>query len=692
MLSSIIFMVFTAITGYSIGMTNGKYLGEEKAIVSVNNTIPQTNHNENSNDNSPSEKDKKDDKKGDKKDDNNIKKSKNDKVVRKTPSKSSSPGRSSGGSGSSGGGSVSIPNKLKDGEYFGESNGFAGPVKVKVVVSGGKIKDVSVVSHTETPSYFDKAIAVASKIVSAQSTNVDSVSGATITSDAIKRAVGQALKNAGDSSGGGSSASSSDSSSKISELTKKIDELNKKIQDLTLQKDEVKLGELKDGKYEGEGQGFKGQVKVSVTVEKGKIKSIDILSDGGDDAPYFDKAKAIISDMLSKQTTKVDGVSGATYSSNGIKLAVNSALRKAGGGGKVDDAELKALNDNIKKLTEEKEKYEAEAKSLKSDLEKKNAEIDRINSNKTLKDGVYDGNSKGYDDRDFSVRVTVEKSKIKTIKVTKSSEDEKYFKMAEVLIQRIIEKNSASVDSVSGATFSSDAIKNGVRDALKKAYGEDGGELIDLEKIVESLKKLLLEKDEEIEILRSNIKQKDEEIKKKDELINSGTGMSTEEKKEETKQPKNGEFFGKVKGHKSDIEVKVVMKDDKIVSIDIQKNGDDEEFEELAKPIISLLLDSSKFESVTNVYKEYYKLSEQIIGKNFEGLPLSISSKLGKIKHPESTTDENAYGILTNSVSKIVREYLSKSDPSNKEILDVTSGATRTAAGIVSAVQDAINK
>lgn len=86
---------------------------------------------------------------------------------------------------------------------------------------------------------------------------------------------------------------------------------------------------FKDGIYEGIGKGYKGEIKVSVSVEKGKISKIDILSNV-DDAMYFESAKAIIPTVIEKQSPNVDTVSGATFSSAGILEAVYNALNEGG--------------------------------------------------------------------------------------------------------------------------------------------------------------------------------------------------------------------------------------------------------------------------------------------------------------------------------------------------------------------------
>lgn len=86
----------------------------------------------------------------------------------------------------------------KDGTYEGTSDaGISEGLKVSVTVEGGKITAVEVVEHNETEGIGTNAIsALPEKIVEAQSTDVDDVSGATLSSAAIKEAVDNALEQA----------------------------------------------------------------------------------------------------------------------------------------------------------------------------------------------------------------------------------------------------------------------------------------------------------------------------------------------------------------------------------------------------------------------------------------------------------------------------------------------------------------
>lgn len=83
--------------------------------------------------------------------------------------------------------------------------------------------------------------------------------------------------------------------------------------------------DYKDGKYRGSAKGRNGQVTVEVTVEGGKIVSIEVIEQS-ETKRFWSKAIAVIDSIINNQSTDVDGVSGATLSSNAIKEATKNAL------------------------------------------------------------------------------------------------------------------------------------------------------------------------------------------------------------------------------------------------------------------------------------------------------------------------------------------------------------------------------
>lgn len=109
-----------------------------------------------------------------------------------------------------------------------------------------------------------------------------------------------------------------------------IAKLNAKIENTeSLEDEDSKNGSYKDGTYTGEADGFGGTVKVEVIVKKQKIKEVNIVSADGEDGSYLTMAKDIIPKILDVQSAEVDTISGATFSSTGIKNATKQALEKA---------------------------------------------------------------------------------------------------------------------------------------------------------------------------------------------------------------------------------------------------------------------------------------------------------------------------------------------------------------------------
>ncbi len=90
-----------------------------------------------------------------------------------------------------------------DGTFTGSAQGYGGTVTTQVVIENGYIASVEVVDHAgETEAYFAQAEGLTEKIVAAQGTNVDAVSGATFSSAGIINGVNEALKASGVAQGG----------------------------------------------------------------------------------------------------------------------------------------------------------------------------------------------------------------------------------------------------------------------------------------------------------------------------------------------------------------------------------------------------------------------------------------------------------------------------------------------------------
>ena len=203
--------------------------------------------------------------------------------------------------------------------------------------------------------------------------------------------------------------------------------------------------DVKDGTYKGSANGYGGKVTVNVTVSKKTMTAIDVASAPGETDSFFQRAKGVIDEMLTAQSTDVDVVSGATYSSNGIIGAVKNALF----GTESNNATAAAANAG---------NAGGSAPS-----------VSKVSESGTWKDGTYTGSGKGFGGT-ISVKVTVKDGKISAIDVTSASgETASYFSKAKGIIPKMISGQTTNVDVASGATYSSNGIITAVRNALSKA-------------------------------------------------------------------------------------------------------------------------------------------------------------------------------------------------------------------------------
>lgn len=226
-----------------------------------------------------------------------------------------------------------------------------------------------------------------------------------------------------------------ESTSAMAETTKKN----------TTKKEKKGAIDVKDGTYKGSANGYGGKVTVNVTVSKKTMTAIDVVSAPGETDSFFQRAKGVIDEMLTAQSTDVDVVSGATYSSNGIIGAVKNALF----GTESNNATAAAANAG---------NAGGSAPS-----------VSKVSESGTWKDGTYTGSGKGFGGT-ISVKVTVKDGKISAIDVTSASgETASYFSKAKGIIPKIISGQTTNVDAASGATYSSNGIITAVRNALSKA-------------------------------------------------------------------------------------------------------------------------------------------------------------------------------------------------------------------------------
>lgn len=183
------------------------------------------------------------------------------------------------------------------GEYEATAQGFAGAVTVKVTVDEEKVTAVTVTGENETPALGGAAIEGynASLIGVADADAVDATAGATVTSNAVKEALAKALAEA---------------------------------------KGETVVNDaavaFTAGTYTGTAKGYNGPVEVAVTFSDSAVTAIEVGANKETDHVGNVAFEPVIADILAANGTGVDGVSGATFSSNAIRNAVNDAAEQAG--------------------------------------------------------------------------------------------------------------------------------------------------------------------------------------------------------------------------------------------------------------------------------------------------------------------------------------------------------------------------
>ena len=203
---------------------------------------------------------------------------------------------------------------------------------------------------------------------------------------------------------------------------------------------ETGSGTYTAGTYTGEGQGYGGTVTVTITTDETSI--LEATVEGPDETPGIGGAalEQLGAQIVEAQSAEIDGVSGATMTSNGTKLAAQAAIDAAMG-------------------------------VTSGDTEKD-----------AVADGTYTGKAPSYGVMgEMELSVTFQDNQITEIttvnagSATQADEDEYspiYATVEENLYPRIIEAQSLAVDSISGATTSSNAAKT----IIANIIDENGGD------------------------------------------------------------------------------------------------------------------------------------------------------------------------------------------------------------------------
>ena len=346
-----------------------------------------------------------------------------------------------------------------DGTYTGSGTGFGGTITVQVTVSNHKIVSINILdASSETASYFANAQGVISRIISSQSPNVDAVSGATYSSNGIISAVQNALSQAIPS---GNQTTATPTPTPSPKPTRKPVPTPKPGEEQ----------KYKDGTYTGTGKGYSGTVTLTATIKKGVIKSLEV--EHTDTPMFFKKAWDVLEEeIIQNQSVEgIDTVSGATYSSKGILNAMKDILKQAAQGStKVTPTPTPkvTVTPTPKATPTPKVTVTPTPEETPTPAPDETPEPTPEPTGPYI-DGTYSGSSYGYSGR-VNVTVTIQGGQIVSIEQSNSDSPEFFDEAWNSIYPQIMANQSADgVDTVSGATFSSEGILGAVQKALAQA-------------------------------------------------------------------------------------------------------------------------------------------------------------------------------------------------------------------------------
>ncbi|WP_298845285.1 FMN-binding protein [Clostridium sp.] len=230
----------------------------------------------------------------------------------------------------------------------------------------------------------------------------------------------------------------------------------------------------KDGTYTGTGTGFQGgTTEMSVTIKDNKITKVETVSNGDTPDFYARAESTITSEIVSNQSTSVDTVSGATYSSNGIISATEDSLKKAEVSSTATTTTT-PTTDSSSTTTNSTDDTTTSAEDTTT-TDSSTADTSTTTANtataaSTYKDGTYTGTGIGFHGGTTQMSVTIKGNKINKVETVSNEDTPDFYARAEsTVISEIISTQLTTVDTVSGATYSSDGIISATQEALSKA-------------------------------------------------------------------------------------------------------------------------------------------------------------------------------------------------------------------------------
>ena len=222
--------------------------------------------------------------------------------------------------------------------YTASAAGIESDVSVTVTVDkSGTIKDVSVDVSGETPGVgADIGDEITQQILDAQSADIDGIAGATITSNAVKTALADALSQAGIDSGlesttpaqgNAAETAGAESTTEAAESTTEA-----AAAEGTAETAAAAAGSYTPGTYTASAKGMDGDVPVTITIgDDGTITGVQVDVSGETAGIGAEIGDEVTKQILDAQSAEIDGVAGATVTSTAVKTAVADALAQASG-------------------------------------------------------------------------------------------------------------------------------------------------------------------------------------------------------------------------------------------------------------------------------------------------------------------------------------------------------------------------
>ena len=306
------------------------------------------------------------------------------------------------------------------GTYVGSAQGFGGEVVATVTVGAAGIESVDLAGAGETPGIGAAALEqLPAAFVESNSSVVDAVAGATISSQAAMDAVQQALDQA----------------------SGKIDVIEREA----APEAETEAVNYAPGTFEGSAKGFGGDVTATVVIGDAGIESVELKGDGETPELGGEALKKLGPAFVEAGSADVDAVAGCTVSSQAAMKAVQAALDQAAGGEAADE-------------------------------KKDDADAGKSSAPVSLKPGTYEGSAKGFGG-DVTATVVVGDKGIESVELKGDGETPELGGEAlKKLGPAFVEAGSADVDGVAGCTVTSEAAKKAVAAALESAKGGDGAQ------------------------------------------------------------------------------------------------------------------------------------------------------------------------------------------------------------------------